>query len=76
MRVICINDDWRDDLRRNGDPVFGGYYEVTSEYIWQGHLIYVLSGCPNPKGYYAPSFAPVSTIDETEFERNYKTEMV
>lgn len=76
MKVMCINDDWREYQKLAGDPVVGDTDTVINEYMWNGFLIYVLLGRPNPLGYYGPSFTPLSDIDETEFERNYKKELV
>ena len=78
MDVMCIDDGWT-----NGNipslptkcPEFGETYKVIDcQQCDNGVWYYRLAGFP----YFweAGAFVPVSTIDETKFERNYKKELV
>lgn len=83
QKVICINDDWKNNpvfTRYNGPlPKFGETYKVVQllESPWNaGKFLYILDGFPDWLGFVVKNFAPVSDIDETEFVREYKTELV
>lgn len=76
MQVICVDDNWNKDMKREGDPKVGDIDEVVEQYQWGEYPIYRLLGRPNPNGYYAPCFIPLSSVDETTFERNYNLETI
>lgn len=82
MKVICINENW----------VFGTGMKATEFTPKEGEDytvvsfgkcacgcrvdVYELAECGEGYGYDATHFIPLSSIDETEMERNYKTELV
>lgn len=87
MRVICIDDRedefGYDDYQSGWHLVFGQIYTVLFPALGIGingkkRPVYILKEDPDAPeyGHLQSKFAPLSTIDETEFERNYKKELV
>lgn len=75
-KVICINDK---PLFGEPEAVWilktGNVYEVISELKYNGFDYYELAEQPGV-AYCVEHFAPLSEIDETEFERSYNKELV
>lgn len=77
MKVICI-----DGAKRGGEyyghlipkPKEGKVYEVLQHPYYDD--CYLILELDSVGGYRKFRFAPLSSIDETEFEREYKTEKV
>jgi len=89
MRLVCINTTgWYQDkkalfglitYKRNcKGPKYGDIVTKIKDVYEEGILYYILVEWPdaNDEGFEATSFIPLSEIDETEMERNYKTEKV
>ena len=70
MKVICINDAGTKELK------FGAEYTVVDGRNCYVSGLYCYFFEEVVLGYEAQRFAPVSEIDETEFERNYNKELV
>lgn len=76
FKVICINDK-----SPYAAPVApwkikeGEVYTVTNTGYTKWGIVYELNIQPGV-GYWPEFFVPLSEIDETEMERNYKTEKV
>lgn len=79
MRVICIKQgEWRRILSRikASGPKYGDECTVISKGIGdKGLPTYRFKEWSNDE-YTRRHFIPLSSIDETEMERNYKTEKV
>lgn len=78
FKVICINKGTCDNPRMP-QPEVGEICTVVevSDNWFDGVLRYDLAEYdPSRYCYAAKNFIPLSSIDETEMERNYKTEKV
>lgn len=81
MKVICIDAKKRPDEYNDVHLVEGAEYNVIGEVqaydknykMWP---CYHLSEFPYPCAFDKDRFIPISNIDEKEFERNYKKELV
>jgi hypothetical protein len=82
MKVICIDGSKRSYSEKDGQDVKEGViYEVTDSWngIFTNQPYYSLAGfdcIKRFKGFRQDRFAPLSDINETEFERNYQKELV
>jgi hypothetical protein len=77
MKVVCI-DASPSKIHPNYkcELIEGNIYTKIGELAGiRGILHYDLAECP-VHAYAASRFIPLSTIDETEFERNYNKELV
>lgn len=81
MKVICINETGFVD--KEVDPIKEGeIYTVIAHKTYDNKRYYQLSELAiNSKNHYPQWYAsfrfiPLSSIDETEFEREYKKELV
>lgn len=79
MKVICIDDKFKWEFGYRNyeplDPSFGEICTVIDQTIhYCGLLIYKLEGYD--EWYSSKKFIPISSIDETEFIREYKKELV
>ncbi len=78
MKVICITN--KNIIRKTGSIgsapklVEGACYTVI-EFTGYGYHLAEVS-CDKNYGYDMKRFVPLSEIDETTFERNYKKELV
>lgn len=77
MKVICI-----DNTNENEEcptPVLGDAYTVINETRFAGYDFYEFYEIPFKCGthywYLKSRFIPISSIDETTFERNYNKEL-
>lgn len=84
MKVICIDGVKKGTMpydtcnpASHFDEVYEGeIYTVTKQKEFYGHLCYFLAERRPNAAYYYGIFAPISNIDEKEFERNYNKELV
>lgn len=79
MKVVCIDDTAGSLINPCGFTIKEGeIYTVYRTFIGMitGKPCYALNEDDYKGGYLCTRFIPVSDIDETEFERNYKTEKV
>lgn len=86
MRVICIQGDADKDaiIMPGVEIIEGEVYTVSgySEYSRNKHggvdhiPVYKLAERPQDVGYEVSRFAPLSDIDEKEFERNYSKRVI
>lgn len=78
MKVVCVSHQIYRDTEipfRDTDPQIGDECIVSDTLtIYSSVLVYRLVGYFML--YDVRNFAPVSSIDETEFERNYNKELV
>ena len=84
FKVLCIKDTPDIGYSRGGkiNPIppenrcYCGEQYTVAEIVkgYQGELKYKLSERPSNYRYRKVYFSPLSEIDETEMERNYKTE--
>ncbi len=78
MKVICIETEWEtlpgwpDAF---GTPTFGSIYVVIIAFEDRYGSWYCLEGFDEHDAFGQGGFAPVSNIDEKEFERNYNKEL-
>ena len=73
MKVLCIDDTLCEFLK------YWGVYTVFKEGFYMGERVYYIEECRHLFSdplFKAKRFIPLSDIDETEFERNYKKELV
>lgn len=78
MKVVCINDDWdKGDIPVfNNCPKINDIVTVTETFVMYNKVpVYILKEYPSYL-WEQENFAPISEIDETEFERNYNKELV
>jgi hypothetical protein len=79
MKVICINEDaWPGDYPKDvggGKIKTGETYKVIDVFFVDGFIWFELS-IDRKFGYWENCFARLSSIDETEFVREYKKEKV
>ncbi len=78
MRVICIKQFTKEVENRNPVPPikFGEIYTQVDESEYNGEKFIALQEFRWEDRFKKSYFAPLSSIDETEMERNYKTEKV
>lgn len=89
MKVICIDGmspgqnvfngfgQPTSPLRKDEEIYTGEIYIVIGEFKnARGENYYRLEGKPTDIVYHEKRFSPISSIDETEFERNYNKELV
>jgi hypothetical protein len=77
MRVICIGDCRRvvsEKDKKQPVPTIGEECFVIDTVKAYGTFYYKLKNYPPKLNYLSAYFALISDIDETEFNRNYKTE--
>lgn len=75
MQVICINSNgWQTAMGKISGPSSGDVLRVMDEEWEEGYHGYYFAQWQTP--FLASEFIPLSSIDETEMERNYKTEKV
>lgn len=80
MKVLCINDSFYAVSNRVINfplPKMGEIYTVTNTRFCKcgcGIYVFELLECQNGAGFDTECFVPISDIDETEMERNYKKE--
>jgi hypothetical protein len=75
MKVICI-DNSPNRYGTADELIEGNPYTVIREFNVKGVIVYELLEFPSPSpmhGFSAYRFVPTSSIDETNFERNYET---
>lgn len=70
MKVICI-----DATQSSNRLVYLNTYTVYREAVYRGVPVYYLDEVYN-EPFMKERFIPLSTIDETTFERNYNKEKV
>lgn len=77
MKVICIEDSWHaaGDDAITPDIPFGKILTVIDYNKDEDGEWYEFAEYPDFE-YDVNGFAPLSSIDETEFSRNYKKELV
>ena len=81
MRVICVDAKGRPGDHPTGVLKEGGCYKVVDEKMARGTdgrraMCYVLEEFGPLMGFEKDRFVPLSSIDETQFERNYNKELV
>lgn len=80
MKVICIKTDTihtsGPNIVPNGSLIEGNVYTVIDTDVYDGRTYYRLAEIKYFAFYGAHLFIPISSIDETEFNRNYKTEQI
>jgi len=84
MRVICIYGlkastmpfDTTNPASLSDELYEGVIYTVIGQKEYHGELCYFLAEKRRTAAYWYGSFAPLSEIDETTFERNFKKELV
>lgn len=81
MRVICIKDFTAclKGVDAGNNPKFGEIVTAHQCRVWEnGYSIdeYLFDFDGKGQSFSKANFTPVSSIDETEFERNYKKELV
>jgi len=77
MKVLCISDEIKTDFDKLPPLSVGEIYNVVKEtkhQIWEFYMFSELNVNGYNCWYCKDNFIPLSSIDETEFERNYKTE--
>ncbi len=79
MRVICIDDKWKDFPgygKVTKSPKFGEIVTVSKAYKDNSMDWYQFQEYGPCNEYEQCGFSPISEIDETTFERNYQKETV
>jgi hypothetical protein len=75
MQVVCINGDgWQNATGKIPGPLYGDMLLILDEERDEEYHGYYFARWQTP--FLASEFIPLSSIDETEMERNYKTEKV
>lgn len=77
MKVICIDGDFSHNgvKPKHGSPKTGEVVTKECAHKSEGIVWYGIVEYPHD-WFEAAAFIPLSSIDETEMERNYKTEKV
>lgn len=73
MKVMCIDGSTDHDSPLPVDIIEGHIYTVVRDVFKDGKKWYVLAEMLPFDIYTAKDFIPLSSIDETTFERNYNT---
>lgn len=80
MKVMCISNSWYSMMYNeynNDGPKYGEVCTVVSE-ICDAYILneYPKDAYGGDQAFSKPNFIPLSSIDETTFQRNYKKETV